>query len=248
MLLPLFKVKDELFAVNDELTTAIELTFNEPVIVWFPLNEFEPVVATELVQVFNEDVYVANVVNLDNTDELNVSKFEVSINKLAVVWFTLALNVFNDVKDAAPPQEPDWVPMVANLLSKLAVCVFKFVIDVTKLAVDWEAVNVFKFVIDVTKLAVETDAVNVFNWDIEDVTEPVTKYLKSNELVNCEEPLIVPDGTALTLPLKVYLVSYDDVNWDEPLMIPLPIVSYEEVALFKLLIEVTKLAVDWEAV
>ena len=37
--------------VNPPLTTATELTTNEPVIVWFPLNEFEPVVA-------NDDVFI----------------------------------------------------------------------------------------------------------------------------------------------------------------------------------------------
>ena len=40
-----------------------------------------------------------------------------------------------------------------------AVNEFKFVIDVTKLAVETDAVNVFKFEIDVTKLAVEILAV-----------------------------------------------------------------------------------------
>ena len=42
---------------------------------------------------------------------------------------------------------------------KLAVVVFKFEMDVTKLAVDCDAVKVFKLVIDVTKLAVEILAV-----------------------------------------------------------------------------------------
>ena len=96
----------------------MELTFNEPVIVWFPLNEFEPVVANELLQIFNEDV-------------------------------------------------------------------------------------------------------NVFNCNIDEVTEPVTKYLKSNEPVNCDEPLTVPAGdTPPTLPLAAYLISNDEVNCDDPLIKP----------------------------
>ena len=55
---------------------------------------------------------------------------------------------------------------------------------------------------------------NEFKAFIDDVTEPVTKYLKSNEDVNCAEPEIVPAGVVplTTLPLNVYRVSYDDVN------------------------------------
>ncbi len=41
---------------------------------------------------------------------------------------------------------------------------------------------------------------------------PLKLYRVSNELVNCDEPLIVPDGVAEILPLNVYLISYDDVN------------------------------------
>jgi hypothetical protein len=47
--------------------------------------------------------------------------------------------------------------------------------------------------------------------DIEE-NELLKVYLASYDDVNCEEPLIVPDGTALTLPLNVYLVSNEDVN------------------------------------
>ncbi len=64
------------------------------------------------------------------------------------------------------------------------------------------------------------DAVNVFNCNIDEVTEPVTKYLPSNELVNCDEPLITPDGNEPPLPLAAYLVSNDAVNCDEPEIVP----------------------------
>ena len=102
-------------------------------------------------------------------------------------------------------------------------------------------VNVFK---DVFALL----AVKVFKAFIDDVTEPVTKYLKSNELVSCEEPLIVPAGVAEILPLATYLVSNDDVNWDEELIAPLNDVKYDDVAEFKFEIDVTKLAVEILAV
>jgi hypothetical protein len=70
-----------------------------------------------------------------------------------------------------------------------------------------------------------SDALNVFNDVIDVCNEPVSvskTYLLSNELVNCEEPLIVPDGVVplTTLPLNVYRVSYDDVNCEEPDIVP----------------------------
>ena len=46
-LLPLVKTKDELFVVSDVAIVVNDVTVNEPVIIWFPLNEFEPVVAYE---------------------------------------------------------------------------------------------------------------------------------------------------------------------------------------------------------
>jgi hypothetical protein len=46
-LLPLVKTKDELFVVSEVAIVVNDVTVNEPVIIWFPLNEFEPVVAYE---------------------------------------------------------------------------------------------------------------------------------------------------------------------------------------------------------
>ncbi len=84
------------------------------------------------------------------------------------------------------------------------------------------ALNVFKFVIDVTKLAVEILAVYELKDDVvtnEPVSIVVDELINPNAVI-CAEPLIVPDGTALTLPLNVYLVSKEDVSWEEPLITP----------------------------
>ena len=60
----------------------------------------------------------------------------------------------------------------------------------------------------------------VFKAFIDDVTEPVTKYLKSNELVNCDEPLTVPDGIAAE-----ELINPNAVICADELTILLPFVS-----------------------
>ncbi len=63
ILLPL--VKDNTEPVGTfipPLTTAIALTINEPVIVWEPLNEFEPVVANEPVFIVVEELTNPNAV------------------------------------------------------------------------------------------------------------------------------------------------------------------------------------------
>ncbi len=82
-LLPLLNVNEELFTPNDALTTATELTINEPVIDWLPLNWFEAVVANEpvfpftlalnvlidavkvLIELLNVFELVANVLNME---------------------------------------------------------------------------------------------------------------------------------------------------------------------------------------
>jgi hypothetical protein len=69
--------------------------------------------------------------------------------------------------------------------------------NLLSIEVENDCVNEFKFVIDVTKLAVDCEAVNVFKFVIEVCNEPVSlskTYLLSNELVNCDEPDIVPAG------------------------------------------------------
>ena len=123
----------------------------------------------------------------------------------------------NDVKNEPVSLSVIQLPLTLSIVFNLS----------TNDDVDCDAVNVFKFEIDVTKLAVETEAVNVFNCSIEDVTEPVTKYLKSNELVNCDEPLIVPAGVAEILPLATYLVSNEEVNCEEPDIVPVGMVVDE---------------------
>jgi hypothetical protein len=77
--------------------------------------------------------------------------------------------------------------------------------------VDCDAVNVFKFEIDVTKLAVEILAVNVFNElkSVDCETIPDGLFAMLSQVV------------CVILPLKTYLSSYEDVNWELPLIKPL---------------------------
>jgi hypothetical protein len=183
------------------------------------LNEFEPVVANELLQIFNEDVNVFNC-NIDEVVE-PVTKYLKS-NELVNCDEPLTVPA-----GATPPT----LPLAAYLISndevncdEELIAPFKFIknepvsLSVIQLPltlsiafnlftnddVDCDAVNVFKFVIDVTKLAVETDAVNVFNCNIDEVTEPVNKYLPSNELVNWDEPLIIPAGAEIILFILLF--------------------------------------------
>lgn len=98
-LLPLLNVNEELFTPNDALTTATELTINEPVIDWLPLNWFEAVVANEpvfpftlalnvlidavkvLIELLNVCELVANVLNIEELKNgVTTAKEEVVAN------------------------------------------------------------------------------------------------------------------------------------------------------------------------
>jgi len=131
---------------------------------------------------------------------------------------------------------------------------FALPVIVNEPVIVWLPIKLFEPVVATELVQIFNEDVNEFNWVIDDVTEPVNKYLKSNELVNCKEPLIVPagmvvdelinpnavicadelnkfEGNGWTLPLNVYLVSYEDVNWDEELIAPLNDVKNEPVSL-----------------
>ena len=101
-LLPLLNVNEELFTPNDALTTATELTINEPVIDWLPLNWFEAVVAYEPVFEFNDavavftlEVKVLIIEPLALSDAVNAFILDVNVLINEPVAITLAVNVLN---------------------------------------------------------------------------------------------------------------------------------------------------------
>ncbi len=141
-LLPLLNVNEELFTPKDALTTATELTINEPVIDWLPLNWFEAVVANEPVfpftlalnvliellnalklevKLLNEDVVTADAVNLFK-DALVLFKDEVAVLTELLNVLTLPVKVLNE---AVTPYI-ELVALLTELLNamKLAVKVF----------------------------------------------------------------------------------------------------------------------------
>ncbi len=134
-LLPLLNVNEELFTPNDALTTATELTINEPVIDWLPLNWFEAVVANEPVfpftlalnvliellnvlklevKLLNEDVVTADAVNLFK-DALVLFKDEVAVLTELLNVLTLPVKVLNE---AVTPYI-ELVALLTELLNEL---------------------------------------------------------------------------------------------------------------------------------
>ena len=157
MLLPLNINKDEPDGnENDELMDVIDVTYNAPLMIWEPLNVFEPVVTADAVNVLNDDVV---------TNE----------------------PVFIVVEELTNPN----AVICADELTKF----------------------------------------EGNGW-----TLPLNVYLVSNELVNCDEPLIVPAGVTEILPLATYLVSNEDVNWEEPLIKvagKIALLPYSKTVMFK---------------
>ena len=141
----------------------LPLMNREPVIVWSPLNKFEPVIANEPVFIVVEELINPNAVICADEDIVPfklVKNEPVSLSVIQLpLTFSIAFNLLtNDDVDCD------------------AVNVFKFEIDVTKLAVETDAVKVFKLLIEVTIDAVVTLAVNVFKFEI-DVTKLAVEIL-----------------------------------------------------------------------
>ena len=93
----------------------------------------------------------------------------------------------------------------------------------------WFPLNEFEPVVAYEPVLLFIEEVNEFNCVIDDVTEPVTKYLKSNDDVNCDEPDIVPAGIAAE-----ELINPNAVICADELTILLPVVSNDEVIASKL--------------
>ena len=124
MVLPLNINKEEpVGKENDVLMDVNPVTINEPVIVWFPLNEFEPVVNAEAVNVLNDDV-VTNEPVFIVVEELTNPNAVICADELTKFegnGWTLPLNVYLVSNEDVNWDEPLIVPAGVELTLPLNV-------------------------------------------------------------------------------------------------------------------------------